>query len=66
MNIPRHELEVLERELREMQRDANKKCGALWEPDKKASAYLHSGRSQGIGVAADRLRALLDKYEDEK
>ena len=62
MNIPRYEIEKLERKLRELREDAG--CwyvAVCQEEDNRLSGIRDKALDD-----ADRLRALLDKYEDEK
>jgi len=66
MNIPRHELEVLEQLWRSQAHYYQRRSDELWESARRLGvAHLHRGRSQGLSFAADRLRALLDKYREK-
>ena len=66
--IPRHEIEVLEQLLRSHSYRSQRRSDVLLGANRwrEKVACLHWGRSQGLNLAVDHLRALLDKYEDEK
>ena len=65
-HIPRHEIEVLEQLWRSQAHNSQRRSDELLESAGRPNvALLLRGRSQGLSFAADRLRALLDKYREK-